>query len=146
SPLNVRVKAAILVALLFVAMPWIGLRDSSYLELVIQICIFACLALGLNIVVGFAGLLDLGYIAFFALGAYIWGIFTTAAPNYFHVAGIIVPNWAFYIFIFIGVLFAGLAGILLGLPVLRLRGDYLAIVTLGFGEMIRVLAVNLDAP
>lgn len=127
-------------------MPIIGIYDSTYLELAIQICIFAGLALGLNIVVGFAGLLDLGYIAFFAVGAYIWAMFTSSADTVFNVGGMLVPGWAFYIFLFVGVVLAALVGILLGLPVLRLRGDYLAIVTLGFGEMIRVLARNADQP
>jgi len=146
SPLDNRIKVTLILVLVVIAMPLIGIYDSSYLELTIQICIFAGLALGLNIVVGFAGLLDLGYIAFFAVGAYSWAMFTSSAETVFFVSGIIVPGWAFYIFIFVGVVLAALVGVLLGLPVLRLRGDYLAIVTLGFGEMIRVLARNADQP
>src|SRR5690606_36905370 len=87
------------------------------------------------------------YIAFFAVGAYVWAAFTSPnAQTMVVVAGLLMPAWTFYIFLIIGVILAGIVGILLGLPVLRLRGDYLAIVTLGFGEMIRVLARNLNEP
>lgn len=146
SPLAPRLKVSIVLFAVVVVMPLVGIYNTSYLELAIQISIFAGLALGLNIVVGFAGLLDLGYVAFFAVGAYLWGMFTSSAPTVFNVNGWLVPGWAFYIFVLIGVAVAGVVGILLGLPVLRLRGDYLAIVTLGFGEMIRVLARNADSP
>lgn len=146
APVRTGFKGLLVALLLFVAIPYLGMRDSSYLELVIQICIFAGLALGLNIVVGFAGLLDLGYIAFFAVGAYTWGMVTSQANTIFNINGWLVSGAAFYGFIFLGVLVAAVVGILLGLPVLRLRGDYLAIVTLGFGEMIRVIANNLDKP
>src|SRR5262249_46819975 len=142
SGMDQRAKVGYMAVLILILMPLIGIYDASYLELVIQICIFAGLALGLNIVVGFAGLLDLGYIAFFAVGAYIWAMFTSQAPTVFMVNGWLVPSWAFFVFIIFGVVLAAFVGILLGLPVLRLRGDYLAIVTLGFGEMIRVLVRN----
>jgi branched-chain amino acid transport system permease protein len=140
------IKALLIAFLLLILMPIVGIYDGGYLELAIQICIFAALALGLNIVVGFAGLLDLGYIAFFAVGAYVWAMFTSTSNTIFNVNGWLVPAEAFWLFIFVGVGAAALLGILLGLPVLRLRGDYLAIVTLGFGEMIRVLARNADQP
>lgn len=159
---NIRglIKGILLAVMLLVIMPAIGVYNPSWLELAIQISVFAGLALGLNIVVGFAGLLDLGYVAFFALGAYLWGMFTSPADTVFTVNGWIAPNaitlftigdfaftlGTFYLFMFVGVIAAALAGVLLGLPVLRLRGDYLAIVTLGFGEIIRVIARNLDAP
>lgn len=146
SPIDQRLKIGLILALVLIALPLIGMYDGAYLELAIQICIFTGLALGLNIVVGFAGLLDLGYIAFFAVGAYTWGMFTSDAATIFNINGWLVPSWAFWIFLVIGVFVAAIAGIMLGLPVLRLRGDYLAIVTLGFGEMIRVLARNLDQP
>lgn len=146
APVSDRFKIIFILVQLVIAVPLLGLYDSSYLELVIQICIFAGLALGLNIVVGFAGLLDLGYIAFFAVGAYCWAMFTSPADTVFMVGGLTVSGSAFYGFIFVGVVVAALAGILLGLPVLRLRGDYLAIVTLGFGEIIRIIAKNLDSP
>src|SRR5690606_35044368 len=137
--------SAILV-MLIVVMPLVGMYNTSYLELAIQISIFAGLALGLNVVVGFAGLLDLGYVAFFAVGAYLWGSFTSSAETVFNINGWLVPGWTFYVFLIIGVFVAAVVGIMLGLPVLRLRGDYLAIVTLGFGEVIRVLARNADSP
>lgn len=147
SPLPQRTKASLILILVLIVMPLVGITDGGYLELSIQIAIFAGLALGLNIVVGFAGLLDLGYIAFFAVGAYLWGMFSASnVPTVFALNGWIVPAWTFYLFIPLGVLLAGFVGILLGLPVLRLRGDYLAIVTLGFGEMIRVIARNMDQP
>ena len=99
--------------------------------------IYAMLALGLNIVVGFAGLLDLGYIAFYAVGAYTWALL--ASPQF----GLHLPFW---IVLPIGAAVAALFGLLLGAPTLRLRGDYLAIVTLGFGEIIRIFLNNLDHP
>jgi branched-chain amino acid transport system permease protein len=132
---------------LLVLMPWIGAYNGYYLEIATQVGIFAALALGLNIVVGLAGLLDLGYVAFFAVGAYAWAIFGSPHANLiFGGAGFpLEPGW-FFVFLVVGLLVAAVAGVLLGLPVLRLRGDYLAIVTLGFGEVIRVLANNLDKP
>ncbi len=93
--------------------------------------IYVIMGLGLNIVVGLAGLLDLGYVAFFAIGAYTVGLLTAPAP--------IPIQWSFWPVLVISILLAAFAGILLGIPVLRMRGDYLAIVTLGFGEIIRVL-------
>jgi branched-chain amino acid transport system permease protein len=95
------------------------------------------LALGLNIVVGFAGLLDLGYIAFYAVGAYAWALL--ASPHF----GLHWPVWAI---LPIGAGLACVAGVLLGSPTLKLRGDYLAIVTLGFGEIVRIFMNNLNAP
>lgn len=94
---------------------------------------FILLALGLNIVVGQAGLLDLGYVAFFAIGAY-----TLAYLG-------IVHNFPFWPTVVLGVVMAAVSGVVLGAPTLRLRGDYLAIVTLGFGEIVRITAVNTDA-
>ena len=94
--------------------------------------IFVLLALGLNIVVGFAGLLDLGYVAFYAVGAYTAAVFTTTLHT---------SAWAALPF---AVVFAVMAGVLLGAPTLRLRGDYLAIVTLGFGEIVRIVAQNTE--
>lgn len=134
--------------------PILGVRNISYLEVIFQISVFAALALGLNIVVGFAGLLDLGYVAFYAVGAYTWAIFGSQQMYLLHeIPGTAPPHTPFflpadmfYLFFFIGIGMAALTGILLGLPVLRLGGDYLAIVTLGFGEVIRVLANNLDKP
>ncbi len=93
------------------------------------------MGLGLNIVVGFAGLLDLGYVAFFAIGAYVMGLLTTTTDV--GIAGV-----SFWVALPIAVLAAIFAGVILGVPVLRMRGDYLAIVTLGFGEIIRVFALS----
>src|SRR5207244_2332030 len=128
-------------------MPVIGYYNGYYLEVATQVGIFVALALGLNIVVGLAGLLDLGYVAFFAVGAYTWAIFGSPQANLIFGGGAfpLAPGW-FYPFLLVGLLVAAGTGLLLGLPVLRLHGDYLAIVTLGFGEVIRVLANNLDKP
>jgi branched-chain amino acid transport system permease protein len=143
--------AAIITVIL---VPVIGAQNPFFLELGFQICVFATLALGLNIVVGFAGLLDLGYIAFYAVGAYLWAFFgsqqlwnlhAVAGTAAAHVGFPLNPNW-FWIFLIGGTCIAALTGIALGTPVLRLRGDYLAIVTLGFGEVIRTLASNLSKP
>lgn len=140
--------------LAIVIIPVLGIRNIFYLEVIFQMAVFAALALGLNIVIGMAGLLDLGYVAFYAVGAYAWAIFGSKQLSLLHSAPGVAPTGAefalapgyFWLFLFLGVGLAALAGILLGLPVLRLRGDYLAIVTLGFGEVIRVLALNLDKP
>jgi branched-chain amino acid transport system permease protein len=99
--------------------------------------LYVMLALGLNIVVGFAGLLDLGYIAFYAVGAYLYALLSS--PHF----GIHLPFW---VTLPLGFLVAAFFGVLLGAPTLKLRGDYLAIVTLGFGEIIRIFLNNLDAP
>lgn len=108
---------------------WVRVLDFALL--------YMMLALGLNLVVGFAGLLDLGYIAFYAVGAYTWAFL--ASPHF----GVHLPFW---IVLPLGAGFAALAGIMLGFPVLRLRGDYLAIVTLGFGEIVRIFINNLNYP
>lgn len=149
---KVKIFAGILLAV--VVLPVLGIRNIFYLEVIFQICVFAALALGLNIVIGLAGLLDLGYVAFYAVGAYAWAIFGSKQLSLLYSVPGAAPVGAefsldprfFWLFIFLGVGLAALTGILLGLPVLRLRGDYLAIVTLGFGEVIRVLALNLDKP
>jgi branched-chain amino acid transport system permease protein len=141
-----RLRLVLLAVGLLVMMPYIGSFNGYYLEVATQVGIFAALALGLNIVVGLAGLLDLGYVAFFAVGAYAWAIVGSPHGNVLFGGGFPLPAWMFYIFLFVGLIVAALTGVLLGLPVLRLRGDYLAIVTLGFGEVIRVLANNLDKP
>jgi branched-chain amino acid transport system permease protein len=101
-----------------------------------QAGIYILLALGLNIVVGYAGLLDLGYVAFYAIGAYSYAL--VASPQ----LGLHIPFW---LILPLAPLLAAFFGVLLGAPTLRLRGDYLAIVTLGFGEVIRILLNNLDA-
>ena len=149
-----RFKLVAGVVLALVIVPIVGVRNIFYLEVIFQISVFAALALGLNIVVGFAGLLDLGYVAFYAVGAYLWAFFGSQQFYVLHFAPgtqpsdlpFLLPGDTFYMFILVGIIVAGVTGIILGLPVLRLRGDYLAIVTLGFGEVIRVLANNLDKP
>ena len=115
----------------------------SYLsEVANQVGLFILMGLGLNIVVGFAGLLDLGYVAFYAVGAYAMGVLTTNAVG--ENAGQIVfgPQLSFWQTLPIAVGAAVLMGVILGIPVLKMRGDYLAIVTLGFGEIIRILALS----
>ncbi|EKN70857.1 putative branched-chain amino acid ABC transporter permease [Neobacillus bataviensis LMG 21833] len=119
----------------------------SYMEVATLVGIYISMALGLNIVVGMAGLLDLGFIAFFAVGAYTYGIFATAQANNFMPFGHFpLSGESFWIFILVGCFIAALFGVLLGIPVLRVKGDYLAIVTLGFGEIIRIIFNNLDRP
>jgi branched-chain amino acid transport system permease protein len=133
--------------LLIVLLPILGWMNGYYLEVAIQIGIFVALALGLNIVVGFVGLLNLGFVAFYAIGAYLWAIFASPQANEFIPGGLfpLSSNW-FFLFLVLSVVIGALTGVLLGLPVLRLRGDYLAIVTLGFAEVVRALVNNLDKP
>jgi len=148
-PLSPRLRISLAFVVLALLMPLIGTINGYYLEIAIQVGIFVALALGLNIVVGMAGLLDLGYVAFFAVGAYSWAIFGSSQANEFiprsWLEFPLPPAW-FFVFLLLGVVVGACTGFVLGLPVLRLRGDYLAIVTLGFGEVIRVLANNLDKP
>jgi branched-chain amino acid transport system permease protein len=203
------VQLLVAVLVLFIGIPYIGMINTFYLNVVVDIAIYAALALGLNVVVGFAGLLDLGYIAFFATGAYLWGIFASGQANNFApksfggeevtsiLVGLLVAavlgagwwfsrtvagNWIanlvrtvlialavffllravmtvllsgrtfplpgdlFFVFVVLAVVVAACVGALLGLPVLKVKGDYLAIITLGLGEVIRVLANNLTHP
>jgi branched-chain amino acid transport system permease protein len=139
-------KVVVTALVLGVVLPYFGTLNPFYIDVATQAGIFAVLALGLNIVVGFAGLLDLGFVAFFAVGAYLWGIFSTGQIGEIVSGAQPVPTQWFFGFLLLGLMLGALTGVLLGLPVLRLRGDYLAIVTLGFGEVIRVLALNLDKP
>ncbi len=124
--------AAVLVAFLLALPAILGLFFS---EVLVNTGLYLLMGLGLNIVVGFAGLLDLGYAAFFAIGAYTMGVLTSSEFIY-HI------GWNFWEALPVAVLAAITAGVLLGIPVLRIRGDYLAIVTLGFGEIIRLLATS----
>jgi branched-chain amino acid transport system permease protein len=121
---------------------WVRIADSALL--------YVMLALGLNIVVGYAGLLDLGFVAFYAIGAYMFGLLASPhLTDYFPWIAALFPNglhMPLWVVIPAGAVLAGLFGILLGAPTLKLRGDYLAIVTLGFGEIIRVFLNNLDHP
>lgn len=139
-------KVVLGVFALGIVLPYFGTLNPFYIDVATQAGIFTALALGLNVVVGFAGLLDLGYVAFFAVGAYAWAIFSTPQISAINPAWSPVDPIMFYPFLIIGLVLGLITGVLLGLPVLRLRGDYLAIVTLGFGEVIRVVANNLDRP
>jgi branched-chain amino acid transport system permease protein len=114
--------------------------DKRIIDLAIYVLTYIMLGWGLNIVVGLAGLLDLGYVAFYAVGAYAYALLSTIyLPEWF---GAGVVPWAFYLTFPLAGLLAATWGVILGFPVLRLRGDYLAIVTLAFGEMIRLVLVN----
>jgi ABC-type branched-subunit amino acid transport system permease subunit len=128
SPFTIYVIYAMVAILLyFLPRTW-----GSYWNYIIgTVGIFVILGLGLNMIVGLAGQLVLGYVAFFAIGAYTVGLLTAPKPHHL--------MWNFWIVLIIGILLAAFTGLLLGLPILRLRGDYLAIVTLGFAEIIRIL-------
>jgi branched-chain amino acid transport system permease protein len=123
--------------LAFVAVvPFVPMFDDPWLRVFVLIGIYTVLGLGLNVVVGYAGLLDLGFVAFFAAGAYTMAILS--APG-----GAVDFALDFWVIVPIAVAIGAAVGVLLGLPVLPLRGDYLAIVTLGFGEIVRILLTNL---
>jgi branched-chain amino acid transport system permease protein len=141
----------LLVALALLVLPLLLQQGgNAWVRILDMALLYVLLALGLNIVVGYAGLLDLGYVAFFAVGAYLFALLgsphlaeafpwiAAAFPDGLH-----LPIWAV---IPLAAALAGLFGVLLGAPTLKLRGDYLAIVTLGFGEIIRVFLNNLDRP
>jgi branched-chain amino acid transport system permease protein len=100
--------------------------------------VFSAAAIGLNVVVGLAGLLDLGYVAFFGVGAYVGALFANAGVSSVHV------HLPFILVILLGAIVAAVLGVIIGAPTLRLRGDYLAIVTLGFGEIFRITVNNWD--
>ena len=157
----------ILIAVALIALPFVaGLAGAAWVRILDFALLYIMLALGLNIVVGFAGLLDLGYIAFYAVGAYVAALLASPqmvtvlesfVENYPALGanlvawfgpevaqnGIHLPVW---IIVPLGAMVAALFGIVLGAPTLRLRGDYLAIVTLGFGEIIRIFLNNLSRP
>ncbi len=144
-----RALALVLIAI-GILLPLFFTQSSAFVDATIKAIAYAVMALGLNIVVGFAGLLDLGYVAFYALGAYSLGWFGSAfffkakvhvlvAPEISHDIGI---HLNFIIILALAAVICAVAGIIIGLPTLRLRGDYIAIVTLAFGEIIAVFAVN----
>jgi branched-chain amino acid transport system permease protein len=137
---------------------WFNVPDWVFLatngSVLFKVALFTLFALGLNVVVGFAGLLDLGYVAFWAIGSYTGGLLTGAAKYSLGlnehpptVTAADKPEWAMWMWLILlaALLVAVIAGVLLGSPTLRLRGDYLAIVTLGFGEIVRITANNLDS-
>jgi branched-chain amino acid transport system permease protein len=134
-------KIALIAALvlLLAALPFVvdALIGRAWVRIIDVALLFAMLAIGLNVVVGYAGLLDLGFIAFFGIGAYTYALL--ASPHF----GLHYPFW---LLLPLGAFVAGCFGVVLGAPTLRLRGDYLAIVTLGFGEIIRIFLVNLNRP
>ena len=130
--------AIAVIALVLLVLPFaLATIGTAWVRITNLAILFVFLSLGLNIVVGFAGLLDLGYIAFYAVGAYVYALL--ASPQF----GLHLPFWAI---LPIGAAVACLFGVLLGAPTLKLRGDYLAIVTLGFGEIIRIFLNNLYQP
>ena len=125
------VLAVVLLILPFLA----GMLGQAWVRILNVTLLYVMLALGLNVVVGVAGLLDLGYVAFYAVGAYTWSLLASAHFNL---------HYPFWVLLPLGAFLAALAGLMLGAPVLKLRGDYLAIVTLGFGEIVRILMNNFD--
>ncbi|MBO9678192.1 MAG: high-affinity branched-chain amino acid ABC transporter permease LivM [Acidovorax sp.] len=129
--LPARQRGVWLLIALFVAVSWPFFAGRNAVDIATLAMIYVMLGLGLNVVVGFAGLLDLGFVGFYAVGAYTYALL-------FHWAG-----WSFWEALPLAGAASALFGFVLGFPVLRLRGDYLAIVTLGFGEIIRLLLVNL---
>jgi branched-chain amino acid transport system permease protein len=133
STLGIAAVAVALVALPFV----LAIVGTAWVRITNLAILFAMLSLGLNVVVGFAGLLDLGYIAFYGVGAYVYALL--ASPHF----GLHLPFW---ITLPLGAALACIFGVLLGAPTLKLRGDYLAIVTLGFGEIVRIFLNNLSRP
>jgi branched-chain amino acid transport system permease protein len=147
-------RAAAIAVIAFAALlPFLFDQSSNFLSDATIALAYVVMALGLNIVVGFAGLLDLGYVAFFAIGAYATGWFSSGfyADSNVHVAvsefqsnlpGVHL-NWL--LVVLIAMILCAIAGVIIGLPTLRLRGDYIAIVTLAFGEIVRVFAINGDA-
>lgn len=135
-------KRVAIVALAVAVALGFAIRSDYWLSILVMVLVYGMLASGLNIVVGLAGLLDLGFVAFFAIGAYFSSlIFVSVMQNHF---GIDTASiwWLFYPNLLVGGLLAALLGAILGYPTLRVRGDYLAIMTLGFGEIVRIVATN----
>ncbi len=135
---QLQIGAAIIGVLIVLAVPFVA---TGFVSLVLfNVGLYLMLALGLNIVVGYAGLLDLGYVAFFAVGAYAMGVLTSGASSMGGpMSALLGQEWGFWLALPVVLIIAAIVGLLIGAPVLRLRGDYLAIVTLGFGEIARVL-------
>lgn len=147
---SVKLSHVLIVLALLVLPPILGTAGGAWVRILDFALLYILLALGLNIVVGFTGLLDLGFIAFYAVGAYLYALLASphlleqfawiraALPDGFHVS--------IWVTLPLAGLIAGFCGLLLGAPTLKLRGDYLAIVTLGFGEIVRIFLNNLNAP
>ncbi|HEX2258303.1 MAG TPA: branched-chain amino acid ABC transporter permease [Actinomycetota bacterium] len=137
-------RASVLLALLGAALAPLFMSIAAE-EVLVNVAVLCLLALGLNVVVGLAGLLDLGYIAFYATGAYCWAILSGAGPIKFGFTQTeFWSEWGFWLILLLAIFINMLIGVSLGSPTLRLRGDYLAIVTLGFGEIVRIIANNWD--
>ncbi len=145
SMLRLALFGALLVGVPYYVNPFSGevLFDNRWLVMFRLVGLYIMLGIGLNIVVGYAGLLDLGYVAFFASGAYLYALLASpVSPAIdFPIEDVV---WLFWIMLPIALVVGALVGVLLGIPVLPLRGDYLAIVTLGFGEIIRLFLINMD--
>ena len=146
-----KLAAFIVAAIVLMVLPFIvQMAGNSWVRIIDIALLYVLLALGLNVVVGYAGLLDLGYVAFYAIGAYMLGLLASSQlTDTFPAIAAMFPNGLhtpWWVVIPLGAVVAGAAGVLLGAPTLKLRGDYLAIVTLGFGEIVRVFMNNLDAP
>ena len=149
--MNKKLVIFLLAALFLLALPLFAEQfGQGWVRILALALLYVLLALGLNLVVGFAGLLDLGYVAFYAVGAYTYALLASPqlTENFEWIAHLF-PNGLhapFIVIVPLAAMLAGAAGVLLGTPVLKLRGDYLAIVTLGFGEIIRVFLNNLEQP
>jgi branched-chain amino acid transport system permease protein len=135
SPARSAIRASPLIPLLFLVLVLPFAFGQNFAQVIVLVAIYILMGLGLNITLGLAGLLDLGFVAFFAVGAYTVGLLTSTSPF-----GIADFSWWLAVPFAVGVAF--LFGALLGLPILGIRGDYLAIATLGFGEIIRILSVS----
>ena len=134
----VRIAVLVLIALFFYGLPilrppLITTNEIDFGGVMFQVAAFALVAVGLNIVIGYAGLLDLGYVGFYATGAYTTGVLTSQHGS-----------WPFFLALPVAIAVTMVTGVILGAPTLRVRGDYLAIVTLGFGEIIRICVKNIE--
>lgn len=150
NPKAAYLATVLLVAVLAVLPFFVGQWGNSWVRILDFALLYVMLALGLNIVVGFAGLLDLGYIAFYAVGAYMYALLSSPhlSENFEWIARIFPDGLhnSIWMVVPLGAALAAFFGAMLGAPTLRLRGDYLAIVTLGFGEIVRIFMNNLNAP
>jgi branched-chain amino acid transport system permease protein len=143
--------ATVAVAVALAALPFVvGTQGNAWVRILDFALLYVMLALGLNIVVGYAGLLDLGYVAFYAVGAYMYALLASPhlAENFEFIQEMFPDGLhnSIWLVVPLGAALAALFGVLLGAPTLRLRGDYLAIVTLGFGEIVRIFMNNLNSP
>ena len=150
-PSRSKLGVFLLAAVALLVLPLIAQQfGNAWVRIIDTALLYVLLALGLNIVVGYAGLLDLGYVAFYAVGAYLFALLASPQlTDHFPAIAAMFPQGLhapIWVVLPLGAALAGLAGVLLGAPTLKLRGDYLAIVTLGFGEIIRVFLANMEQP